>query len=324
MLKTIIDFEIIEQFLSLKQPDRRDPIYHTYSTFWKFIKEECYLEIFNFDKTRNSNFISELTTGRGNAELSIKEEYKEPYKCEIKVIDPFSNFGLVENHEEKRKKYEKLNGLLISFQDDYLDKWERISLSKIPDSLPVRKYFDGIKFKSWEQLGDYLLPFTDVVISDNYLLSDDSLIESNLMPILLQLNKATTVRYNLTIVTIEGEKYKLDGEKVFKKLLSFKLENQLNCELSLVINKGYELGEHDRGIFMNYLRIYSGDSFNYFNSKKEIITKGTDIQFKSMAFPANFNTANAALENISAIVKKMKCAFPTTHTFGTLKNRLLN
>ena len=86
----------------------------------------------------------------------------------------------------------------------------------------------------------------------------------------------------------------------------------------------YRVKEHDRGIFMNYLWIKSGDSFNYFNQRNDIVTHGTDIQFLSMVSPDNFNSSKAVLENLSAIVNKTKESSSPGHTFGILKNRLLN
>jgi hypothetical protein len=332
MLKTVIDFEIIKQFLALKQPDRNDPLYHPYSTFYKFLREECFLEIFNYSKSHDSIFFKELITGRGDAKLSLTEEPIKPYKSDLKDFNPHTFFCIVANSEEEKGDYEKQYGLFIAFQDDYFNKWKRLSLFNEPKNLPVRKNYSGKTFKSWKEFNKYLLPFTDVVIADNYLLSDDSMIESNLKPILLQLDKATPVKYNLTIITFEGiqdlrnpnnKKYKLNGKKEFENLALFVRDNHLKCDLNLILRRDNEKKEHDRGIFMNYLWIDSGDSFNYFDSHNDIIT-GTKIYFNSLVSTDNFNSAKAALENLTSIVKSMKENYPKTNAFWISNNRLLN
>jgi hypothetical protein len=328
MLKTVIDFEIIKQFLALKQPDKNDPLYHVYSTFYKFIREECFLEISNYNKSYESIFFKELITGRGDAKLSLIEEPIKPYKSDLKDFNPFTFFCIVANSEDEKDNYEKQYGLFIAFQDDYFNKWKRLSLFNEPKNLPVRKDYVGKKFESWKELNNYILPFTDIVIADNYLLKDEETIESNVKPILLQLNKATPVRYNLTIITFEGREnlklekpeYKLDGKKEFENLEVFIRQNELKCELSLVLSKG-RLSEHDRGIFMNYLWIYSGHTFKYFDSRNKTI-RGTTIFFNSMAYSDNFNSADATLETLSTIVTNVKNKFPE-NIFGSIQNRLL-
>lgn len=333
---TIIDSAILDDFFSsIPQPiplgDIKDV--NCWNSFWTFIQSETDLSIQNHNADKNYNnpyfqFYTQMTKGRGDSKIAFeKEKFAKPFKSEFRVDNPYTFYCINEEDEMEQSKYKRKNGLLIAFKNDYKKQWSDLKILNKYKEIPVRKNYSGKIFKSWHELGDYLLPFTDIVLADNYLLSDYSLVESNLKPLLLQLDKATPVKYNLTIITYEDQidkKYKRDGTQEYEKLNSFKLENQLNCNLSFVMNKGSALREHDRGIFMNYLRITSGDSFNYFNSKNEIITNGTDIQFKSMALPESFNSAKAALENLAAIVSKMKKNYPTTHTFGTLENRLLN
>ncbi len=79
---------------------------------------------------------------------------------------------------------------------------------------------------------------------------------------------------------------------------------------------------------------YSGKTFKswkglskyllpFFDSHKDIIT-GTKIYFNSFVSTDNFNSAKAALENLTSIVKSMKEKYPKTNVFEVSNNRLLN
>lgn len=148
--------------------------------------------------------------------------------------------------------------------------------------------------------------FTDVVIVDNYIFSSDELILSNFEKILIELSKATPVRFNLTIYTFEGfDKYKIDGRSLIRQINSIVEENKINCNIQLIIADN-RVKEHDRGIFTNYLRIKSGDSFNYFDLHGEVITKGTDIDFVSLTEPNARHAAKNVLEKLNQNIKQLK------------------
>ncbi len=337
MLKTTIDHKILVQFFKERSShEADDENFETWFSFKRFIKTKCSLEIINFDKSLNPDYLKDLTTGGEDSTTILKYEgFEEPLEYKFDVFSPYEFICIIQPLNEKKRLYENNNGLLIAFEDDYLfDKWQKLSLVNKDKIIPVSRIYNGKTFKSWNELENYLLPFTDVVIADNYLLTKEQLVESNLKPILLQLDKATPVTFNLTIITFEGEeslyskwpKYKLNGKTEFDKLSSFIKDNKIKCELSFVLVTK-EVKPHDRGIFMNYLRINSGDSFNYFTSWGDLNTHGTNISFFSMVEPDNFNSAKADLESLSNIVKTMRNKDinndTVTYTFGNMKNRLL-
>ena len=327
-METFIDGIILSDFFENRP--QRTPIGNEYDnerwdSFWKFLKSETDLQINNPNKLSNNHklFYSSLTTGRGETKISTTEKaFDSVYKNKIKSKSPFSFFCINEDNEQQQKKYNSKNGYLIGFLKDYISKWERLKLLQLSKVLPVRKNIEGALFSKWEILGEYLTPFTDAVLVDNYIFSDESLILSNFEQILIQLDCATPVKYNLTIVTFEGNKIKLNGPLLFKQLHDIKIKNQLKCDIGLVLATR-KVKEHDRGIFTNYLRIMTGDTFNYFNSRNAIIT-GTDISFHSLANPDNMHAARAALSSVkNNSINHIVQNFKDTHVFGNLKNQLL-
>lgn len=337
-MHTIIDSAILEDFFSsVPQPIPFGDIkeINCWNSFWTFIQSETDLSIHNHNESDNYNnpylkFYTLLTVDRGNTKIAFNK-FAKPDESEFLIDNPHTFYCLNEEDENEQTKYRIKNGFLFGFKNDYKKYWSDLKLLNKCKNLPVRKNYNGKILKSWDELGEYLMPFTDVVLADNYLLSNSKKAESNLKPILLQLDKATPVKYNLMVITYEGKdfllsdppEYKLNAKEEFEKLSLFIEENHLKCVLSFVLTTR-KVKEHDRGIFMNYLWIDSGDSFNYYDSNNDIITKGTKIYFNSLASPDNFNTAKANLENLSVLVKKMKEMRSPNYTFGTLKNRLLS
>lgn len=337
-MKTVIDSAILKDFF-LTQP-KQVPLGDTkeincWNSFWTFMQSETDLSIHNHKENNNYNnpyfqFYKQLTIGRGYTKIA-HNNFVKPVECEFNIDNPHTFYCLIEEDENEQIKYRRRNGLLIGFMNDYKKYWLDLKLLNKSINLPVRKNYDGKIFKSWDELEDYLLPFTDVVIADNYLLNNPKKAEDNFKRILLKLDKATPVKYNLTVITYEGKdypesnppEYKLIAKDEYQKLSLFIEKNHLKCELSFVLTTG-SIKEHDRGIFMNYLWIDSGDSFNYFGSQNEIITRGTKIYFNTLASSDNFNSAKAALDNLSAIIKKMKNKNPWIYAIGSLRNRLLN
>lgn len=326
-MHTIIDSSVLKDFFSTQPqqvPYGNDDDITCWNTFWKFIKSETDLSIQNHDETGNYNnpyfqFYTKLTSGRGNTKLAFGK-FVKPYKNEFRVDDPHTFYCIDEEDLNEQTKYRRKNGLLIAFKNDYKKNWSDLKLLKKRKSLPVRKNVSSEILKGWEGIRKYILPFTDLLITDNYILSDESLIPSNLEKLLTILDQQTPTNYNLTLFSFEGRE-RLKLARAVEILKDIKVRNKLKANISLILtNRKFE---HDRGIFMNYLRIKPGDSFNLFDSSGNIITHGTDIDFCSMADPDDVNTTKAAFENLDQIISGIDNSRKESIIYGNLKNRLL-
>ena len=63
---------------------------------------------------------------------------------------------------------------------------------------------------------------------------------------------------------------------------------------------------HDRLIITNYRMFRSGDSFNYYDSKGNLKTKGDALDVDSMAKASSYRYAVQRINNVQAIVDKLK------------------
>jgi len=331
MLDTKIDSGVLLDLFSNKPKslleggtNEENLLFHSILDLLK-LKTNLQIGCFNQNLPFN-NYINILTSGRGESKLL--EPLSNSVLSDIPNVDEnVHSTYFSEIEDEKCKILQNECGLMLSNIKDY-----KVNICKLlnwdkPDKLPVR-ISESKSLKCWEEICPFLLPTTDIIIYDNFILgADDDTIESNLFKMIEVLAKSSAVKFNLLII------YKIlfdkQTKKTFPKLIenekaikNFIEENKINCNLGL-IETDNEFKEHDRGIFMNYLRIYSGDSFNYFKQSGEIITK-TDIQFQYYSDPTNYIVSNAALKSINNIVIKCsntKKLFPTFT--GDIKNRLL-
>ncbi|MBN1186677.1 MAG: hypothetical protein JXB49_30650 [Bacteroidales bacterium] len=327
-MRTIIHGKLFSTFIA--QQPARIPVGDVYenerwTSFWSFLKSKADVILYGIDSLSEPDMImlNNLTTGRGETTIQFIDNPISSYKNKVKCDEPLTFFCMDEASEFDQKKYREKNGYLFAFNNDILNVWERLSLIPLKLIYPIRKEVNNVEgFISWAKLGDYLTPFTDAVLVDNYILNDASLVPSNLEKILCELDKATPVPYNLTILTYLGDgNNRIDGDKAFESLREMKQRLNLKFKMELVLAPR-TFKEHDRQIITNYIRIKSGDSFNYFNSHGSVITHGTEIVFGSLADVGERNSAFATLTDISEKIEKIKQNHADS-VFGGCKNLLL-
>jgi hypothetical protein len=324
MLETIMDYSIFEHFtqnqpapIPLGSAEEND----RWLSFWNYLKSGCDLVLTNFQDKENL-FLNNLTTGRKGTKIFTEVKFKKPYKCKFpKEQTPQTVLFIDEPLETEQKKYCKNNGLLFGFKNNYPETWENLSLHGKPKVLPVRNSTRQ-HFKSWNQLSEYILPFSDLIIVDNYMF-DETVWDYNLFQIIKKFAEKATVKFNLLLVSFANRE-KLMAYKGIEQRIKKKLDDlHISCNLSIVLAK-QSFKEHDRGIFTNYLRIKSGDSFVYFDKNGKFLTSGTDIDFHSLSEPDKFNASEAALSKIKEIIQHLETNNEKEkRLFGDLKNRLL-
>lgn len=327
-METIIDYSILDDFFKTQPepvPIGDEHENEQWLSLWRFLKEGTNLSVFDFklDGQFDMQFFKHLTTGRNeDCRLMIDEKpFAKPYKFELRPKDYRTFYCLSFDEENDQKELVRKNGYLVSFKQNYKQKWEEFRLlGKITTGI-VRK--SKITFSSWTDLKPFLTPFTDVVVVDNYIFADKSLIPSNFEKLLGELSKATNSRFQLSIYTFEERSNIKAREELFQYLKELIYNNNLRCDVQLIFSPS-QVKEHDRGVFTNYLRIKSGDSFNYFNSNGEVTTHGTEIEFKSMADPILCNAADAVLRDLAITINNLKNESGLKCVFGENKNRLLD
>lgn len=166
--------------------------------------------------------------------------------------------------------------------------------------------------KSWSDLENYISPCSDVIIIDQFIFSDENICCYNIYPLISEVVKlARNTTINIVIVTMSryinnGYSFEPNWDKIRKDICtSIKKITKQPPKVTFVL-PSKKIGEHDRTIFSNYKRIYSGDSFNYFNSKGEIITRGREIHICSFADRENLELGLDLIADVQNIIDELK------------------
>ncbi len=156
-------------------------------------------------------------------------------------------------------------------------------------------------FQQWEDLEQFSTPLTDILIIDPYILKntevESTTIDHNLIKLLEVLCCKSRSKVNIVIlVNPSNLSYNVDQVKD-------KIKTSLNAILGKKPNVTFVLShkEHDRTVITNYLRI-TGNTFNYWNERKQKINKGKEITIKSLAKKEIYDNALKAYEDVQKII----------------------
>lgn len=174
-----------------------------------------------------------------------------------------------------------------------------------------RQYLKNIfdKLDKWAELEKYQSPCSDIIIYDKFLLLDENLWEFNLYALLNQLSfESTCSKMNVVIFTLKDDQGKTCDFEKAKDTIKRLLMERTGHKASVVIVTGsrQKLGEHDRTIFTNYKLYTSGDSFNYFDSNGNKITKGRTFHVYSLVSKENEATAKGFLRDMQTLYDSIK------------------
>lgn len=293
------DLENLESFL--KQP--KNDFYHD---CLKLLKKQLDLS-FNFNKEEFKksddlmNFIKILSDGVGDKKIKyIPEKFParniKSNSHRLFSIDELLSVYFINNEDLEKLKAKE--DLLIADIGEEMILFKLLFLGN--DDYKFEKKIN-IKndFTDWGKLVDFYTPHTDIIIVDNFILSDSSLIDTNLKNIIgNSLKDASRKKVNILIFIREDE-YKTNLNDL-KKIIVPCIKAKCTDDPNITIIKHYR--EHDRTILRNMLRIYSGDTFNYFWNNGSLKTNGKEIHFSSIADKDNYKLYKNTLSDLQNII----------------------
>ena len=212
--------------------------------------------------------------------------------------------------DEKASTLAKLGNILIA--DNHNDLDIVTSLCTDEDGELTRSVrVKGIK--EWKDLLLGNIPLTDIIITDPYIFSDYDLLPNNLYSLLKELTKRlkdSQSKINIVILTLP-ELTLPNGRRVkpnFDKILS-DIKNEVKKIIGATPNVTFilsrEKDKHDRMIITNYISYDSGDSFNFFDSRQRIITKGDTWHINSHMKLENLHNSQELLKDVQEIINRV-------------------
>ncbi|MEM1121073.1 MAG: hypothetical protein AAGJ18_11545, partial [Bacteroidota bacterium] len=139
----------------------------------------------------------------------------------------------------------------------------------------------------WDDLGKFSLTTSDILFFDPYIFSIPDFIEINLVPLLQNLVQKARCKVNI-VFYVNQDHFQIayaDLSKLIRTAVNAITGKKPNLTIIKYLDqRGIDsLAEHDRTIFTNYCRYYSGDTFNYFKADGSKQTKGRELHLNSMA-----------------------------------------
>ena len=188
----------------------------------------------------------------------------------------------------------------------------------------------GKHFRNWNDIIDFALPFTDIIIIDQFIFSEFDRANHNLHRFLESIHHNKTLKTNIVIFIKNGE-IELGKElKDFTKIIRDSIKSATNKKANITVIEVRDikniksLAEHDRTVFTNYLRIYSGDTIsNYFNNDGTKKTNGREIEFSSLAKTEYFDLSKELITDMQNIINWYKENNPDAIQ-GDKKSNFLN
>lgn len=194
----------------------------------------------------------------------------------------------------------------------------------------------GQEFKKWDDLRKYVTPLSDIILIDSYIASDSSLIESNLLPILKLLHYTKKAKTNLIILTEKNHLAPGLSNELLAKKVKTAIEQVPGCTANVTIvlwnnntrqsRQQYpnlaKFEEHDRTLITNYSRWKTGDTFNYFDSTGQKVTKGRELDLYSLAKRDNLRLINNLINDTNAYLQWCQVNNPE-NIYGDRKSGLL-
>jgi len=312
-MNLFIDKENIEALVQSRN-------HNLYNDCIKTIKKQLYV-FFNFSKKelKNNeilmNWFQLFTEGIGTSNSFIfKDEYifpKRPIeaKCYLDFSDSLlSSIYLINDVNISLLK--TIGAVLVGSPGEEIQIFNYLFLLQNDYDFHKDIAIGGKDLTSWNDLAKYAMPLTDIIFIDSYILSNGSLVPSNLIKYLeiLCINARNAVNIVLYVnrdeIYIDIEELKNDiqnaikditGHKPYFTLIRYRTQRDVE-----------HLGEHDRTIFTNYIRIKSGDTYNYFKSDGSKCTKGRELTINSLAKKETHELAKTLISDLQTNIEALK------------------
>ncbi|AYO57330.1 hypothetical protein CO230_03845 [Chryseobacterium sp. 6424] len=274
------DIENLESFLS-------SPKDKFFQNCLNLIQEELDL-VFNFskDELKKSELLmlipKLLAEGRGdNTHIFAPEKFpartiKSNTHKDFDVHQLTSAFFIKDDNLAKLKDR---SDILIADVGEEIELFTKLFLQN------TKYFFEDVKtiekFGSWSYLKKHNVPYTDLIIVDNFLFKNEDNIEANLFPMLENFIGCTyRKKINIVIFVKQGE-INLDLLEIQRKMKAAVAKFHEE-EPNITIIQSFMV--HDRFILNNCFLINSGPTFNaYFYPTGKPMSKPDIISFRSIA-----------------------------------------
>jgi hypothetical protein len=165
------------------------------------------------------------------------------------------------------------------------------------------------EFRQWNDLQNYSSALSDILFIDAFILSDPLGIDINFIPFLKTLASKSKCKLNI-VLYVNHDQVNISYADLSSKVRQA-VETITGVKPNFTLIKVRDqrgvasYAEHDRTIFTNYTRVYSGDTFNYFKSDGSKLTKGREVHYSSFGDSENHKLGLELIEDIQKNIDKL-------------------
>jgi hypothetical protein len=282
---------------------------------------------FNFPKTelvkseKISAFFKQITQGRANLTLEFDNTKipARPIRSTLhKKLEPKRrSVLLLEESTESLDACKRVGACMIGGLGEEVSTINRFYLGNLEAgynrSFVVGNQDTEVGLNSWSDLKPFTLPFSDLIITDRYILRGKrKVVEENLVDLFRVFHQGREVKSNIVLFTLKPDNnnfwctYDLINELVADCTRN---NNGEIANFTLVWSTNSDDIVHDRNIFTNYQWLHSGSSLNYFHGKR-LLAKGSTLTVNNLVNRPYRKCAESLLEEIQVGLTSIKKNFP--------------
>ncbi len=272
-----------------------------------------------------------LTDGAGDANnLTFLDEYIFPKRpIENTCINTFNDnkfsaVYLIDDAEVSQLRNQ--GAVLVGAVGEEMDIFNNLFLKNKDYDFHKEIRIGSSHLTTWSDLSKFNLPLTDIVFVDRFILADSSLISGNLIAYLKVLCEHARCKVNV-VLYVDKAKVAVAYPALIT-LIKQEITSITGISPDVTVAEYSEqagqdtLGEHDRTIFTNYIRVKSGDTYNYFLSNGNVKTKGREITYNSLAKKESHDLAKTLISDLQKNIDFLKANNTGIH--GDRKSNYLN
>lgn len=303
-----------ENLLSLIN-SRTESLYHD---CLKTLKKQLNV-FFNFPKEdlkadeKLMTWYADFSQGVGENNTFVFGDIFPPRPLKSTTYKSFNSNHLSSVYLINDERFDALNNtgtLLMSKPGEEIELFNKLFLFQKDYIFEKRWRICSPSFNSWNHLTAFSLPLSDIIIVDPFILknkdTDKDTIDVNLIAYLEILSENINVKTNIIVFT-NPNNIDVDYPVLLPKIKAV-FNRTTNVKPNFTLVKTSK--EHDRTIITNYLRIKSGDTFNFFNNQGQRITKGKEIEYSSLANAENHKLALEVIKDLQIQINSLKINNP--------------
>jgi len=325
-MEVYIDKSNLKSFIEA----RRNPQYKDcYDDCCRMLKRQLHIN-YNFQKTKelfDDDFLSAYfalsNEGQGwseDVDSYLSEMFpSRPIKSNVAIgfskKSQYSSIFLID--DEKTKLLIDKGTFVVGTAGKEVETLNRLFCGKDYDFHKLYDIQSKASFPNWDQLSNdgLNLPLTDIIVMDRYLGGQisDRLTPYNIYKLLEVLVEHVKAEINVVFFcnkSFYNKELRTDitpDWDLFRKEVRDKVKKktEVKCNVTIVFYSQSN-SPHDRIIFTNYMLYRSGDSFEYFNSKGNAISKGKSFDVNSLAKKDNYDFAMTIIGDIQKLCDGLK------------------